>query len=97
MILLKSLHSEGLLSHDEGRRPLGFLGGGRERTFVVRFVANGPKNICENLIVLQIAYYQCIVGFSTKTEHPKQFANLPFPVLGIGICENRLFVGFLNI
>lgn len=27
MILLKSLHSEGLLSHDEGRRPLGFLGG----------------------------------------------------------------------
>ena len=28
MILLKSLHSEGLLSHDEGRRPLGFFGGG---------------------------------------------------------------------
>lgn len=27
MILLKSLHSEGLLSHDEGRRPLGLLGG----------------------------------------------------------------------
>lgn len=25
MILLKSLHSEGLLSHDEGRWPLGFL------------------------------------------------------------------------
>ena len=27
MILLKSLHSEGLLSHDEGRRPLGFFWG----------------------------------------------------------------------
>lgn len=27
MILLKSLHSEGLLSHDEGRRPFGLLGG----------------------------------------------------------------------
>lgn len=46
MILLKSLHSEGLLSHDEGRRPLGFLGG-RERTFVVRFVANGPKTFAK--------------------------------------------------
>ena len=31
-----------------GGGPSAFLGGGRERTFVVRFVANGPKNICEN-------------------------------------------------
>lgn len=31
-----------------GGGPSAFWWGRRERTFVVRFVANGPKNICEN-------------------------------------------------